>query len=208
MAFAVFMVGLVVVSLFDRVALETLRVDDRAAMESRDWYRMLRILGYLPTWIVLAVALYLNDRSGKIGSATIRRPGHRAVMLIAAPAVAGLGAELFKRLIGRERPGFGEQLYSFKPFLSGFVDDSNLGLPSSHAAVAFGGAFILVYLFPRIWPIAICGAIGCGLSRLLAGAHYLTDVYAAAGLGYAVAAWIGTGPLGRPEGRPSSKIYP
>ena len=111
-----------------------------------------------------------------------------------------------KRLIGRERPGLTVHLYSFKSLLGGFVDDSNLGLPSSHAAVAFGGAFVLMYLFPRIWPIALAGAIGCGLTRLLAGAHFLTDVYAAAGLGYAVAGWLATGPLGRPDSRPT--VYP
>ena len=199
----IFMIGFLIVSLLDRVAFEFLRVQDLASIEQRDWYRMLRIVGYLPTWIAFAAALYLFDRSP---STSNRRPGDRALLLLIAPALTGLGAEFFKRLIGRERPGLTEHLYSFKPLLGGFVDDSNLGLPSSHAAVAFGGAFILMYLFPRIWPIALAGAIGCGLTRLLAGAHFLTDVYAAAGLGYAVAGWLATGPLGRPVSRPT--VYP
>jgi membrane-associated phospholipid phosphatase len=58
-----------------------------------------------------------------------------------------------------------------------------MGIPSSHAAVAFGGAFMLLRLFPGAGIIALLGATGCATTRILLGAHYLSDVLVAAALG-------------------------
>ena len=60
-------------------------------------------------------------------------------------------------------------------------------MPSSHAAVAFGGAWMLAALYPRAAPIALALAAGCALTRVLEGDHWLSDVVAAGALGWAVA---------------------
>ncbi|MEZ6318856.1 MAG: phosphatase PAP2 family protein [Phycisphaerales bacterium] len=75
------------------------------------------------------------------------------------------------------------------PFLAGFWDSSNLGLPSSHTAVAFGGAVVLGILDPKLRVPALVVATACGLTRVLAGAHFPSDVVLGALLG-AVAAGL------------------
>jgi membrane-associated phospholipid phosphatase len=78
----------------------------------------------------------------------------------------------------------------YKKFLSGFWDDSNLGIPSSHVAVAFGAAFMLVRVCPAVWPVAILAGVGCAAGRVAAGAHFLSDVYAAVVVAFIVTAWV------------------
>jgi membrane-associated phospholipid phosphatase len=156
--------------------------------EDTDWMRMFRIAGFLPTWLMVAGAMALVDRAG-----AARRTWGRAWPLMLGAGGAGLAAEFFKRLIGRERPIVHDGLYVYKKFLHGFVDDSNLGIPSSHVAVAFGAAFMLIRLYPPVWPVALAAAVGCAAQRVAAGAHFTSDVYAAAVLAYAVTALLSRG---------------
>jgi membrane-associated phospholipid phosphatase len=143
-------------------------------------------MGFLPTWLMVGAALGLADR-GRVGGG-----GVRAWALVVGAGLSGLAAEVLKRLIGRERPVTGEHVgtYFYKPFLHGLVDDHNLGIPSSHAAVAFGAAFVMVRVWPRIWPVAVLAGVGCAAQRVMAGAHFMTDVYAAVVIAYAVTAWL------------------
>lgn len=189
----------------DAPALALLSADDPARLERRDWYRLLRVMGYLPTWLAvgLGVALAQRPRRARAPDAPPARAGvprQRDAGLLAAAgwwtggarlalsaALAGLVAEAAKRLIGRERPDAADPGYHFKPLFRAFVDDANLGIPSSHAAVAFGGAFMLARLYPGAGPVAVALAAGCALTRLLAGAHYLSDVAAAGLIGWATA---------------------
>jgi membrane-associated phospholipid phosphatase len=60
-------------------------------------------------------------------------------------------------------------------------------MPSSHALIAFSGAAALAILFPRATPIWYALAIGCAITRLLAGAHFLSDVVAGTIIGVTVA---------------------
>ena len=75
--------------------------------------------------------------------------------------------------------------YFFRPFSESSFSTSGLALPSSHALVAFSGAFILCRLYPRAWPVWVLLAAGCALTRVQAHAHFLSDVTVAA-----VAAWF------------------
>ena len=99
--------------------------------------------------------------------------------------LSGLLAEIGKLLIRRGRPGEVAG-YTFHA-LPADLSTAGLGLPSSHAAVAFGGAFFLARCYPRIAPVVVAWACGCGLSRVLDGAHFVSDVVAAAGLAWLVA---------------------
>ena len=62
-------------------------------------------------------------------------------------------------------------------------------MPSSHALVAFGAAAVLSRIYPRARIIWWGLAWGCGLSRVAAGAHFLSDVVAAAVIGW-LAGWL------------------
>jgi membrane-associated phospholipid phosphatase len=146
-----------------------------------DWGRMLRTFGYLPFWILAALALALNDRES-------REWWRRALLLAAAPTVAGIVGELLKIVVRRMRPPDGGSAYHFRAFSDHPFSSRGLGFPSSHAIVAFGAAAILARIFPRARPVWYAAAIGCAVTRLLAHAHYLSDVAAAAALGIGVAA--------------------
>jgi membrane-associated phospholipid phosphatase len=65
-----------------------------------------------------------------------------------------------------------------------------MGLPSSHALVAFAGAFALARLFPRARWVFYLLALGCGLTRVLATAHYLSDVIVAACVAWGIVATL------------------
>jgi membrane-associated phospholipid phosphatase len=152
------------------------------AAGDRDWGRFLRIMGFAPTWGVLALALWLDDRRSSA-----------AWQVVIAVVVAGLLAEVFKLLIRRDRPTAALE-YTFRAFSDQPLNSRNFGIPSSHVMVAFAGASALSRRFPRIAPLLYLLAAGCGLSRLMAQAHYLSDVVAGAvgGTLVGVADWART----------------
>ena len=153
-----------------------------------DWGRMLRVAGYVPTWLVVAISFALID-AGRPRAGVLRDRWTRAVLLMLGAAGAGAGAEAIKLLVRRGRPLLidGEASYLFRAFADGPLDSSGLGMPSSHAAVAFGAAFVLCRLHPRASAVWITLAIGCGATRVLSGAHFVSDVVASGFLGYAIA---------------------
>jgi membrane-associated phospholipid phosphatase len=164
---------------------------DKAHFEGRDWYRLCRVMGYAPTWIALAAVVLLvdlRDRRPIPG----RGPYRRAGAVVASILVAGIAAELCKLVFGKERPINGD-VYTggdLRVFLGGFADSSNLGFPSSHTAVAFAGAAAAAILWRPGTPVFYLLAIGCGLTRMLSGAHWLSDVFAGAVVGVVAARLI------------------
>lgn len=85
----------------------------------------------------------------------------------------------FKLIVGRARPElFADHgAYSLTPFA---YDNLYASFPSGHSAAvgAFFGAFSM--LVPRLRPLFLLGALMIGISRVIVGAHYPSDV--AAGL--------------------------
>lgn len=172
-------VALAIAHLLDHAAFQYLRYPE---VNAQDWGRMFRITGFLPTWLLAAIALGLVDKYSEYKY-------RRAYLLFFAPAFSGLAGEILKLLFRRLRPGeTGE--YIFRPFAERTFSSSGFGLPSSHAVVAFGASAILSRLFPRAWPIWWLLGAGCGLTRILHGKHFLSDVVLAAIVGWLVAAFI------------------
>lgn len=145
-----------------------------------DWGRMLRTLGYLPLWVVLAGAMRLHTADD-----ALRRM--RTQLLVLAPLAGGLTAEVLKLLIRRLRPDADAFGYVFRTFSEGPLSNRGMGMPSSHVLVAFAGATALGMLFPRVRTLALVLAAGCALTRILALGHFLSDTVVAACLGWAVA---------------------
>ena len=138
-------------------------------------------MGFLPLWLVAALALALHDR------ATM---GYRRGALLAASAtLGGIAAELLKLVFRRLRPAAQDGEYAFRAFTDRPFSTGGLALPSSHALVAFGAAAMLSRLFPRARVVWWGVAWGCALTRVAAGAHFLSDVVVAAVVGWLVA-WI------------------
>src|SRR5271168_861700 len=150
-----------------------------ATVYDTDWGRALRSVGYWPLWIALAGALWLHDRDRR-----------RATILAASVSIAGLLGEVLKLVIRRVRPGVYDGAYGFRPWSDHPFSSSGFGMPSSHALIAFSAAAALAALFPRATPIWYALAIGCGITRVLSGAHFVSDVVVGAILGIAVATWV------------------
>jgi membrane-associated phospholipid phosphatase len=165
----------------DPLAFRYLRIDN---VYGEDWGRMLRVMGFVPLWIAAGAALMLEERTP-----WRRIARSRGGLIIAGSIVGGIAAELVKLVVRRRRPGeFGE--YLFRPFTERSFSTGGLGMPSSHALVAFGAAAVLARIYPRARIIWWGLAWGCGLSRVAAGAHFLSDVVGAAIIGWLVGALV------------------
>jgi membrane-associated phospholipid phosphatase len=150
----------------------------------QDWGRMLRVMGFLGTWLALAVAIRLIETQDTASRPRARR---RANLLFWTAALGGAAAELLKLLFRRERPAVHEGFYGFRPFDERTWSTSGLAMPSSHAMVAFAGAAMLARLYPRARWVGYTLAAGCAITRVLARAHFVSDVVLGAGLGWLVA---------------------
>lgn len=160
-----------------------------------DWGRMLRVTGSLVFWAPLALAVWLEGRA--------RRSEHARAgwLLLAAPTLAGGFAELLKLLVRRERPSLHAGEYFYRGFGERAFDTHDLGFPSSHVVVAFAGAAVLARLFPRAGAVAYGLALGCAVTRVLAQAHFVSDVVAGGIAGWAVGIWLVRGRI-----RPTSQL--
>ena len=94
----------------------------------------------------------------------------------------GLVANLLKRLFGRARPSeFIETgAFQFQHFLN---DSSFQSFPSGHATTALGTAFVIGFMAPRFFKLILLIAVMTGISRIVIGMHYPTDVVAGFALG-------------------------
>jgi membrane-associated phospholipid phosphatase len=152
-----------------------------------DWGRMLRVAGFLPTWAVVSAALLLNrPESGPMPDGS----RWRAALPLLAATVGGIAAEVLKLLLRRERPEAHAGAYAFRSWRDHPLSSGGLSLPSSHALVAFAAAAMLARLYPRARWLWYALAAGCALTRVLARAHFLSDVTLSAILGSAVAALL------------------
>ena len=167
---------ILVAHLFDPWAWSAL-YDPRSA--GTDAHRLLRVCGFWPTWGVLGLALALQDRH-------LRRAGP----LVLSSALAGLAANVGKLLIRRLRPDSVAFGYAFAGWEGAWWEARDFGMPSGHTAVAFGAAWALVRLFPRGGWVAVALAAGCGLTRVVDRAHFLSDTVAAAALAWLVEALL------------------
>lgn len=135
--------------------------------------------------VIFAVAYYayrhLRDTDAR--RETARYASTAAAHVFLSVALSGLIANIAKRAIGRARPPLfdAEGAFHFKPF-SGALHES---FPSGHATTDGAIAMALAILFPRYRvPILVIGAYFAA-TRLMVGAHYLSDITA----GYSFGMW-------------------
>lgn len=181
----------ILLTLLDPLIARALFVEDRSDWQNSDLYRLLRVSGTLWLWLLLMWIVRLHDRVWD-----------RAGSLFFAPIIAGLCAEGLKLVFARERPTVDIETlrtgwYSFRGLLTGFTDATNLGFPSSHTAVAFAGCLTLAAWMPRARWVLFALATGCAVGRMMIGAHYATDVFVGALIGWGWARFFE--PVARPR---------
>jgi membrane-associated phospholipid phosphatase len=157
----------------------------KAPDQETDFLRLLRIQGVLPTWALVAIAFLLIDLVARKAQGA-RAVFFRASLLMASTILCGIIGELAKLLIRRERPELHDGEWVFRPYSQDFWVSKNLGMPSTHAIVAFAAAWALYRLHPAGWPVYFFLAAGCAVTRLIAQAHFLSDVYLACVISYFV----------------------
>jgi membrane-associated phospholipid phosphatase len=106
----------------------------------------------------------------------------RILFLFISISSSGLINMLIKWLAGRHRPinMFNNGQYGFDYFR---VIHELTSFPSGHTVTSFALAAAVSILFPR-WSIpAFAAAVAIGMSRIIIISHYLSDVFAGAGIG-------------------------
>ena len=113
-----------------------------------------------------------------------------AVRGLVAQLCATAVTQLLKHLIGRPRPRFAHaDEFSLGPSLASGLD----AFPSGHSVSAFTAATVLAWFAPglRIPFFLIAGLVG--LSRVVRGSHFPTDVLAGAVLGVLIGSLVAAG---------------
>jgi membrane-associated phospholipid phosphatase len=194
-ALAITIAATAVAMLVDRTVYEFINAP---TVYDKDLGRLLRVMGFAGTWLALALAVGLQHDGDEsrisqgrvIPPATSRTTARRRGWLIFwSPMLAGALAEVLKIVVRRERPALNDGAYGFREWSERTFSSAGLAFPSSHTAVAFGGAFMLGRIFPKARWVGYALAAGCGITRILARAHFVSDVVFAAGLGWLVS-WL------------------
>lgn len=90
--------------------------------------------------------------------------------------IPGLIANLLKRLIGRGRPAEFDNVGAFS--FHNIVNDWNFqSFPSGHTTTAIALAFVIGFLWPRLFPLFLIVGVVVGVSRVPVGMHYPSDVF-------------------------------
>ncbi len=116
----------------------------------------------------------------------------RMVRIFVTATLAGTSANLGKLLIARTRPRAFDFSLSLAEGFQGLLPMGSGGngcqsFPSAHTASAFGFAVALSWAWPQQRSLFVLLAALVGLQRILAGAHFPSDVLSGAALGYFVA---------------------
>ncbi|OBZ93635.1 phosphatidic acid phosphatase [Pararhizobium polonicum] len=133
---------------------------------------------------IVIIAYILHRVSRSEGFSSKAGTGWRlALYFLGTIGSAGLLVQALKLIIGRARPALYLEYgaHSLTPFAREWQFES---FPSGHSAAvgAFFGAFAM--LAPRFRPVFALGALTIGISRVIVGAHYPSDVVAGLSLGF------------------------
>ncbi len=109
--------------------------------------------------------------------------------LVGAAAVAGAGLldQILKNVACRARPSAPQAGMFFTNFPCFPAPYASASFPSGHATTAFAAAVVLAFWYPRQAGVFVGVAVLVGLSRIVLGVHFPSDVLAGALLGSGVA---------------------
>lgn len=131
--------------------------------------RVVSMLGDGYVYLLLTISIYLLDaQSG----------GNFLLYGLLAFAIERPLYLLLKNVIRRPRPGAG-----LPGFRSSHRASDEFSLPSGHTSAAFLFATLLSYFYPELYPLFFSIAGMIGLSRVLLGVHYPSDIAAGILLG-------------------------
>lgn len=168
------------------VMLSRVFMDGLMPGELRAIFRRAEVFGHAYGIAGIAITIYLLDVSNRV----------RLPRLILNALAAGLSADLLKVMIWRLRPrGYdwdggptflGTIFTSEHWELSYLLDSDRHSFPSAHTATAVAMAMTLSWMYPkgRMWFAVL--AFLCAMNRIDGGAHFPSDVFFGAAVGYVV----------------------
>lgn len=190
---AVLLLAFVVAGLADPEVAGKVMQEPRDILETSVFLSRFGLSGYmLVLSAVLAfvgIAVLRKAESPRLASRA-RVLAERAIFFFVAIATSGITCQAIKHSLGRARPRlmneFGAYHFVGPSFRSGI--DS---FPSGHTTTVFAVA-VVFSLFKPSWKAGFFAvAVAIGLARILAGAHYPSDVLAGATLGITMASLLG-----------------
>ena len=116
--------------------------------------------------------------AGALPDERARKQAYRSVIF------SGVTVLVLKSIIGKRRP---PGPIEYNPFT---LDGNYHSFPSGHTSTSFALATTIATHYPEYRRHAYSVASLVGISRLFVDAHWLTDVIAGAGLGYASARFV------------------
>lgn len=106
---------------------------------------------------------------------------NRAFMLLPyllGPALSLLSVIVIRRFVNRKRPF---EIFGFEPLIE---HETGCSFPSKHGTSAFAIAIAMMWVHPLLGCIGILFAVLTGISRIMVGVHYPSDIMG--GLGVAM----------------------
>ena len=190
LAAALAVIGVIVATPFDQALYHWSRdFGFRSTETLRPFYRLFPVVGSYSTWVLVAALFFAIDRD-RLRGHPLRERLSRAKAMLLPGLCAGIATPVLKILVRRERPRDHHGEFFFRPYSDDFFSASGLGMPSGDAAIGFAGVFMLYRLVPFAWPIWFLLGCGCAFSRMIVGAHFLSDVLAGCALGILCAALV------------------
>ncbi len=192
-AVAVLLLVFVIAGLADADVAGNVKHEPRDVLDTSVFLSHFGLSGYmLVLSAVLAfVAIAVQRRAESLSLALQARVlAERAVFFFVTIALSGITCQVIKHLLGRARPRFLSQFGAYHfvgPSFRSGIDS----FPSGHTTTVFAVA-VVFSLFKPSWKVGFFAvAVTIGLARILAGAHYPSDVVAGATLGTVVATYLG-----------------
>ncbi len=118
-----------------------------------------------------------------------RTAGEKILTIMLSVCVSNAISIPMKMLLGRARPAllFSEHVYSFDIFSAYTL---HLSFPSGHAITIASVMGALACYYPRYSIPLLCVALFMAFARVMATAHYLSDVLAGVLLGILISQWV------------------
>lgn len=148
-----------------------------------EWYIIISL------FVIIAAGFIDWTRFSASGKVRISLIFGQAGFLFLAISISGILVNVAKFFIGRGRPRMMDEFgpYSFQPF---GIDSAFLSYPSGHSTTIGALALVLMLWFPRFRATILAVALILGFSRVVALAHYPSDVVAGLTFGFLCALFI------------------
>lgn len=179
-----------------------LTLDIPAGEIRNDWPEWLAILAVyitdiglsgwylIPAAVVVILASFLDWRAFSLrGRALLANWTALGMLTLAGIGLSGLFQTYLKTVFGRARMRHFDELGAFH-FRPNFFDSDMSSFPSGHATTMGAVAAIVWLLHPPARPFILPAAIIVAASRVVAKAHFPSDVVAGFGLGFAGAVMV------------------